>query len=161
MGTEDGRRDIEARLDRGSLPAIDVTFDVASATLTDAARAKLDAVALAVHGIDGARGPSSFAIIGAADADEGNAQELSELRARAVADYLIQSDAVERQRLDVFGRGSAIPAATADKAPGQNRRVLLVNLGHLEPSDVGAASSPAQCEQYLPHVNRTVPTPCR
>lgn len=99
-----------------------VTFAVGSAEITDAARARLDQlitelgenVRLVVEGHTDSSG------------DEGANQLLSDRRAQAVVDYLIDAG-VPAELLTAIGYGEARPAVENDTADGRaaNRRVEI------------------------------------
>jgi outer membrane protein OmpA-like peptidoglycan-associated protein len=112
--------------------SITVTFASASATLTpDAARA-LDPLGRALTAAELA--PYRFRIEGHTDTvgDAGLNQNLSERRAAAVRDHLINTYGVEPSRLVAVGFGSSqllVPTAP-QTAESRNRRVQIVNLGN-------------------------------
>lgn len=64
------------------------------------------------------------------DGDDVHNQELSEQRAAAVRDYLIESYGIDASRLESAGFGETNPTASNDTPEGkqQNRRVELVVL---------------------------------
>ncbi|TVV72488.1 OmpA family protein [Sphingomonas solaris] len=104
-----------------------LTFLPASAVLTDASKARLDkyAAALQLPKLSGRR----MRIEGHTDASGSPRanQELSQRRAQAVADYLVQAG-VDRQRLDVAGYGASKPLPGVTPQATANRRVMAVLL---------------------------------
>lgn len=106
----------------------DVLFDTDKATLKPGAREKLARVA----GILAAQPDLHIEIEGHTDStgsDEYN-QKLSERRAQAVRDYLVQQK-IPAGEVDAVGFGESRPVASNDTAAGrqQNRRVELVVSG--------------------------------
>ena len=108
-----------------------VEFAFGSDELTPAFRAELDTVSeiLRPHRELLRSGVETLNIIGHTDS-KGPAeynQQLSERRARSVADYLIQQDPTRAEFINVIGRGEAEPIASNDTDEGrrQNRRVVL------------------------------------
>jgi outer membrane protein OmpA-like peptidoglycan-associated protein len=103
-----------------------VLFLTGKSSLLPAAHNALDRVAETVNdlGTD-----SKLKVIGYTDSrgSEENNQQLSEARARSVADYL-SSHGISRDRLEVVGMGEANPVATNDTPEGRanNRRVEIV-----------------------------------
>lgn len=106
-----------------------VNFEYASAQLTADARIVLDNLGQALA--DPALRNSRFRVAGHTDARGGDAYNLnlSRLRARAVAEYLVRQHGVNVQRLHVegFGRSRLLDAANPESAV--NRRVQVTNLG--------------------------------
>lgn len=103
-----------------------VQFDANSARLTNIAKAKLDEVALKMKEDPDARA----LVIGYTDST-GSAsanQQMSERRAQAVKDYLVQRHGIDPNRIRTEGRGSADPVASNDTADGraQNRRAVVI-----------------------------------
>ena len=80
---------------------------------------------------DAALRESRFSVAGHTDARGGDAYNLnlSRLRARAVADYLIKQHGIDAQRLDVEGYGRSRLLDPANPASAVNRRVQITNLG--------------------------------
>lgn len=108
-----------------------VQFGFDSADLTPAYRAELDAVSeiLRPHRDLLRSGVETLNIVGYTDS-QGPAeynQQLSERRARSVADYLIEQDPTRAEFVSVVGRGEADPIASNDTEDGrrQNRRVVM------------------------------------
>lgn len=101
-----------------------VNFDFDSARLRSDAKPVLDEAVRTLKAND----TVDVSVDGYTDGVGGDAYnlELSERRARAVADYLVEGG-VSRQRLTVKGFGKADPVAANDTADGraQNRRVEL------------------------------------
>jgi len=54
---------------------------------------------------------------------------LSDRRAEAVKDYLVQQMHVSPDRLEAIGKGSSQPAVPKSPYAAQNRRVVVINLG--------------------------------
>lgn len=106
-----------------------VNFEYASATLTPDARIVLDNLGQALS--DAALRESRFSVAGHTDARGGDAYNLnlSRLRARAVADYLVTQHGIDAQRLDVEGFGRSRLLDPANPASAVNRRVQITNLG--------------------------------
>jgi outer membrane protein OmpA-like peptidoglycan-associated protein len=105
---------------------VTVQFDANSARLTNIAKAKLDEVALKMQEDSDARAM----VIGYTDST-GSAsanQRMSERRAQAVKDYLVQRHGIDPNRITTEGRGSADPVASNDTAAGraQNRRAVVI-----------------------------------
>jgi outer membrane protein OmpA-like peptidoglycan-associated protein len=112
-----------------------VEFPFDSAELTPEYRAALDEAseALAPHRDFLRQGLASLNVIGHTDsrgAAEYN-QKLSEMRAQAVADYLIMQDPTREAFTNAMGRGESDPIASNDTAEGRqrNRRVVLQVIG--------------------------------
>ncbi|WP_156678707.1 OmpA family protein [Sphingomonas profundi] len=104
-----------------------LTFEPASAVLTEASKARLAkyANALATPKLATRR----LRIEGHTDASGSPVvnRNLSQRRAQAVADYLVQAG-VDRQRLDVAGFGSSRPLPGVAPQAAANRRVMAVLL---------------------------------
>lgn len=105
-----------------------ITFESDSAVLTDEARATLDTLARAVE--SDALAGLSFKVEGHADArgDGNRNQQLSQLRAEAVAKYLIDRHGVLAERLSPVGKGSSEPLNTTRVDAPENRRVTIVTI---------------------------------
>jgi OOP family OmpA-OmpF porin len=108
-----------------------VQFGFDSAELTPAYRAELDTVSeiLRPHRELLRSGVQTLKIVGHTDS-QGPAeynQQLSERRAQAVADYLIEQDPTRADFISAVGRGEADPIASNDSEDGrrQNRRVVM------------------------------------
>ena len=103
----------------------DVLFDTNEATLKPGAMLAMDRLARFLD----ANGDTRLIIEGHTDSTGSDAynQELSQRRARAVADELV-SRGIASSRFEVIGRGEAFPVAGNDTAAGrqQNRRVEIV-----------------------------------
>jgi OmpA-OmpF porin, OOP family len=112
--------------DRGMVLTLSgVLFDTGKATLKPGAAPTLDRVSAYM-----AQFPKTMLIVeGHTDSQGSDAtnQELSALRAQAVGDALVMRG-VPRERLDLVGRGPAMPVASNATAEGrqQNRRVEMV-----------------------------------
>jgi len=106
-----------------------VNFEYASATLTADARIVLDNLGQALS--DAALRESRFSVAGHTDARGGDAYNLnlSRLRARAVAEYLVRQHGIDARRLDVEGFGRSRLLDPANPASALNRRVQITNLG--------------------------------
>jgi len=103
-----------------------VQFDSNSARLSNIAKAKLDEVALKMKEDPDARA----LVIGYTDnrgSDAAN-QRMSERRAQAVKDYLVQRHGIDAARITTEGRGAADPVASNDTAEGrgENRRAVVI-----------------------------------
>jgi len=106
-----------------------ITFEFGSARLTDDARHVLDLVGTAMTAPDA--GTANFRIVGHTDvvgANETN-QRLSEERASAVRDYLVQQHGIAATRLEASGRGARDLLNRANPRAPENRRVEITNLG--------------------------------
>lgn len=104
-----------------------LAFEPASATLTEASKARLAIYANALSSPKLAA--RRLRIEGHTDAS-GSARanlDLSQRRAQAVADYLVQAG-VDRQRLEVSGFGSSRPLPGVAPQAAANRRVMAVLL---------------------------------
>lgn len=103
-----------------------VQFDSGSARVSNIAKAKLDEVALKMKEEPDARAM----VIGYTDDRGSDAANLrmSERRAQAVKDYLVQRHGIDPTRIQIEGRGSADPVASNDTAEGraQNRRAVVI-----------------------------------
>ncbi|WP_270938767.1 OmpA family protein, partial [Falsiroseomonas oryzae] len=112
--------------------SITVTFPSGSAELTPEAQAALAPLGRALASSDLAafrfRIEGHTDSVGARDAN----QSLSERRAAAVRDYLVQRFGVNAARLEIVGRGEDdLLVPTRDEVPERrNRRVQVVNLGN-------------------------------
>jgi OOP family OmpA-OmpF porin len=69
-------------------------------------------------------------VIGYTDSTGSDAanQRMSEQRAQAVKDYLVQRHGIDARRITTEGRGPADPVASNDTAAGrqQNRRAVVI-----------------------------------
>jgi outer membrane protein OmpA-like peptidoglycan-associated protein len=110
--------------------SITVTFPTGSATLTSEAEQALAPLGQALSSPQLA--PYRFRIEGHTDTvgDAGTNQRLSERRAQAVREYLVQRYGVTPSRLEALGLGESRPVvATPDNTDEpRNRRVQVVNL---------------------------------
>jgi outer membrane protein OmpA-like peptidoglycan-associated protein len=102
-----------------------VLFDTGKATLSPGAAPALDRVSGFMH-----QYPQTRLIVEGHTDSQGSGQtnlHLSQIRAEAVADALV-SRGVPRDRIEVVGRGPAMPVASNDTSAGrqQNRRVEMV-----------------------------------
>lgn len=105
--------------------AVLITFETDSAQLTDPSRRTLDEVARAFNA--DALGRLRFVVEGHADArgaDDHNLR-LSQARAEAVREYLVQRG-VAQSRLQAVGKGEREPMNTREVAAPENRRVTFV-----------------------------------
>ncbi len=110
--------------------SLQVQFDYNSTELTPASKAKLDVVASALNSMKLAN--YKFRVEGHTDS-VGSAQynlKLSKYRAQSVARYLVRQYQVEPGRLQAVGRGMSEPANPANPRAPENRRVVIVNVGH-------------------------------
>lgn len=111
--------------------SLNVLFAVNSADLTPQARRVLDELGRALTSAD--LSPYRFRIEGHTDTT-GNPDYnmvLSERRAQAVRDYLVQQFGISRTRLETIGLGQtqlAVPTGDNVNEP-RNRRVHIVNIG--------------------------------
>ena len=104
-----------------------ITFETNSTTLTPGARRTLDVVATALKSAE--LGESQFLIEGHAD-PRGNPEanlRLSEGRAAAVRQYLLESHGVPAQRVSSIGKGDRELMNRTNIAAPENRRVTIVN----------------------------------
>jgi len=112
-----------------------VEFPFNSAELTSDYKEALDVAseALAPHRDFLRKGLATLLVVGYTDsrgAAEYN-QKLSEMRAEAVADYMVKQDPTRAAFIKPVGRGEADPIASNDTAEGRqsNRRVVLRVIG--------------------------------
>ena len=124
------REDVEATGGSASHGNVNlqVTFLTNSADLTPAAKRSLDVVgqALASDKLQTYR----FSIEGHAD-PRGSAAanlKLSQLRAQSVRDYLVQTQNIDKARLEAVGKGDREPLNKNNPEAPENRRVTIVNL---------------------------------
>lgn len=108
--------------------SLQVTFTTNSADLTEEAKGVLDTLARALQS-DRLAG-FSFKIEGHADArgDADRNLQLSQLRAEAVASYLVAQHGLLPERLLPVGRGSAELLNTQRMDAPENRRVTIVTI---------------------------------
>jgi OmpA-OmpF porin, OOP family len=108
--------------------ALLITFETNATVLTADAKRELDIVgrALNTSRLTG----FNFVIEGHADprgSPERNLR-LSEGRAAAVKQYLVQNQSVSPERLEAVGKGDREPMNTTNPAAPENRRVTFVNM---------------------------------
>lgn len=134
QATEKLKSDLRAvETDRGTVVSLsgDVTFDFDKATIREAAKPTLDRLAQLIA--EGSSGP--IVIEGHTDAkgEDGYNKRLSQARAAAVKEYLVQKG-VEPARLSTIGLGELRPVAPNANSDGsddeegrqQNRRVEVI-----------------------------------
>jgi len=122
-----------------------VNFKVASSVLSPEAKASLDEVATAALGLKG----YTIEITGfaSADGDEKKNKVLSQRRAQAVIDYLVETHNVPLRRIGTsygFGELQAVADNTTREGREQNRRVevkLMVSRGLNQPVEVKATET--------------------
>ena len=108
--------------------ALLIKFETNATTLTPEAKRELDVVGQALNTKQ--LGDFKFVIEGHADprgSSAGNLK-LSEGRAAAVRQYLVQVQGVREDRLKAMGKGDAEPLNTRNPAAPENRRVTFVNM---------------------------------
>ncbi len=113
----------------GLKAAFRINFDFNSARIRPESRAVLDRVAAVMA--EPAAATTRFRIVGHTDAvgtDRANLT-LSQRRAGAVVDYLVERHGIRRDRLESGGMGSREPLIPANPKAAENRRVEIVNLG--------------------------------
>lgn len=117
-----------------TLPA-DALFEPASARLTDAGRARLDALADTLAALPDAplrvEGHADNTPLGGSlQAQYPSNWELAAARASAVARYLIETHGLPPERVAVVSRGASQPVASNGTAAGraENRRVRILAL---------------------------------
>jgi OmpA-OmpF porin, OOP family len=106
--------------------AILITFETNSTELTSEAKGVLEVVAQAMS--DSKLSEYKFTIEGHAD-PRGSAElnlQLSEGRAEAVRQYLVQSQNIGDERLRTVGKGSTEPLNEKNPAAPENRRVVFI-----------------------------------
>jgi OmpA-OmpF porin, OOP family len=109
--------------------ALDIKFELNSATLTGQGKDQIKELAQAINSEDLAK--YYFLIEGHTDSS-GRPQHnmvLSRRRAETVKDYLISVYGVPKKRLHVVGRGQNDPISGSAPIDPANRRVEVVNLG--------------------------------
>ena len=107
--------------------ALLIKFDTGATTLTPEAKRELAIVGQALN--TKKLSEFRFMIEGHADprgSPEGN-RKLSEGRAQAVRQYLVQVQGVRDDRLQAVGKGDREPLNVANPAAPENRRVTFVN----------------------------------
>jgi outer membrane protein OmpA-like peptidoglycan-associated protein len=110
--------------------ALLITFETNATVLTADARRELDVVGRALNTSRLAN--FNFVIEGHAD-PRGSAERnrrLSEGRAAAVRQYLVQNQNVSEDRLTAVGKGDLEPLNPSNPAAPENRRVVFVNMSH-------------------------------
>lgn len=110
--------------------ALLITFETNATVLTAGARRELDIVGRALN--TSRLAEFNFVIEGHAD-PRGNSERnrrLSEGRAAAVRQYLVQSQSVSEGRLTAVGKGDREPLNVDNPAAPENRRVVFVNMSH-------------------------------
>lgn len=113
----------------GWLPDLRITFPFDSAELTDEARRRLDVVAEAL--LDARLAALRFEIAGHTDAvgSPDYNQRLSEARAQAARDYLVERWGVRPEQLIPKGFGQEHLFNADEPAAAENRRVELLSIG--------------------------------
>jgi OOP family OmpA-OmpF porin len=110
--------------------ALLITFETNATVLTAGAKRELDIVGRALN--TSRLADFNFVIEGHAD-PRGNAERnrrLSEGRAAAVREYLVQNQSVSEGRLTAVGKGDREPLNVDNPAAPENRRVVFVNMSH-------------------------------
>lgn len=108
--------------------ALLITFETNATALTASAKRELDIVGRALN--TSRLSDFNFVIEGHAD-PRGSAERnmrLSEGRAAAVRQYLVQSQSVREDRLKAVGKGDREPLRLDNPAAPENRRVVFVNM---------------------------------
>ncbi len=108
--------------------ALLITFETNATALTAGAKRELDIVGRALN--TSKLADFNFVIEGHAD-PRGSAernQRLSEGRAAAVRQYLVQNQSVRNDRLKAVGKGDREPLNSNNPAAPENRRVVFVNM---------------------------------
>jgi len=108
--------------------ALLITFETNATVLTADAKRELDIVGRALN--TSRLTNYNFVIEGHADprgSSERNLR-LSEGRAEAVKQYLVQNQSVNAERLQAVGKGDREPLNTGNPAAPENRRVTFVNM---------------------------------
>ena len=109
--------------------ALLITFETNATILTAEAKHALDIVGQALN--TSKLASFNFIIEGHAD-PRGSAERnlrLSEGRAEAVKQYLVENQSVTPERLQAVGKGDREPLNAANPAAPENRRVTFVNMG--------------------------------
>jgi outer membrane protein OmpA-like peptidoglycan-associated protein len=110
--------------------ALLITFETNATALTTGAKRELDIVGRALN--TSKLADFNFVIEGHADprgSAEGN-RRLSEGRAAAVREYLVQNQSVREDRLKAVGKGDREPLNANNPAAPENRRVVFVNMSN-------------------------------
>lgn len=108
--------------------ALLITFETNATMLTGGAKRELDIVGRALN--TNRLADFNFVIEGHADprgSPERN-RRLSEGRAAAVREYLVQNQGVRGDRLKAVGKGDREPLNAGNPAAPENRRVVFVNM---------------------------------
>ena len=124
------RDPVKAAAPRNPTASILITFETNSAQLTSQAKSSLDVVGRALTSDRLAE--FSFMLEGHAD-PRGTSeliQGLSEGRARAVRQYLVENHKIHAERLKSIGKGDREPLNRNDPAAPENRRVTIVTLSN-------------------------------
>jgi outer membrane protein OmpA-like peptidoglycan-associated protein len=119
---------VPAGAPRPAKAALLITFETNATILTADARHELDIVGQALN--TNRLASFNFIIEGHAD-PRGSAERnlhLSEGRAKAVKQYLVQNQNVSPDRLEAVGKGDREPLNRANPAAPENRRVTFVNM---------------------------------
>ena len=105
-----------------------ITFATESSELTSESQAVLDALARALQ--SDALAGFSFRVEGHSDArgDAAHNLNLSQLRAEAVAAYLVKAHGILPERLKAVGKGESEPLNLARIDAPENRRVTIVTV---------------------------------
>lgn len=127
--SDDSRKALEEKARAGAIPTADVEiyFELDKADLTPEGKGAL--VPLGAALADPRLAGAAFVLIGHTDARGPDAynQTLSERRASAVRDYLIENFSIAPERLEAFGRGKSVLKVPADPFADANRRVQIIN----------------------------------
>jgi len=110
--------------------ALLITFETNATVLTANAKRELDIVGRALN--TSKLADFNFVIEGHAD-PRGSAEtnrRLSEGRAAAVREYLVQNQSVREDRLKAVGKGDREPLNANNPAAPENRRVVFVNMSN-------------------------------
>lgn len=110
--------------------ALLITFETNATALTTGAKRELDIVGRALN--TSKLAGFNFVIEGHAD-PRGSAERnrrLSEGRAAAVREYLVQNQSVREDRLKAVGKGDREPLNANNPAAPENRRVVFVNMSN-------------------------------
>jgi outer membrane protein OmpA-like peptidoglycan-associated protein len=110
--------------------ALLITFETNATALTAGAKRELDIVGRALN--TSKLADFNFVIEGHAD-PRGSAERnrrLSEGRAAAVREYLVQNQSVREDRLKAVGKGDLEPLNANNPAAPENRRVVFVNMSN-------------------------------
>ena len=108
--------------------SLQITFETNSAILTPRSRQSLDVVGQALA--SDKLGTFRFGIEGHADPRGVSAANLalSQLRAQAVRNYLVQNLKIDPARLEAVGKGDREVLNASNPEAPENRRVTIVNL---------------------------------